>query len=166
MLGISRQTDYAARVVLHLACLAPGARVPIADIARHRMLPLDFVRRIVGELVKAGILATSRGSGGGVSLARSAAEISLGEVVRAMEGGISLNHCVSDRRVCPLAAACPVQSVWVDATQVLDDFLASVRFSALAQRSEAHQPAHLRVQAIGRVRGANRYAAPLGSGAI
>ena len=70
MLGISRQTDYAARVVLHLACLAPGAKVPIADIARHRMLPLDFVRRIVGDLVKAGILATSRGSGGGVSLAR------------------------------------------------------------------------------------------------
>jgi len=54
MLGISRQTDYAARVVLHLACLAPGARVPIADIAKNRMLPLEFVRRIVGELVKAG----------------------------------------------------------------------------------------------------------------
>ncbi len=156
MLGISRQTDYAARVVLHLACLAPGARVPIADIAKHRMLPLDFVRRIVGGLVKAGVLATSRGSGGGVSLARPAAEISLGEVVHAMEGGIALNHCVADRRVCPLASACPVQSAWVDATQVLDDYLASVRFNALAQRSEAHQPAHLRVQANGRVRGARR----------
>jgi len=156
MLGISRQTDYAARVVLHLACLAPEAKVPIADIAKHRMLPLEFVRRIVGDLVKAGILATSRGSGGGVRLARPAADISLGEVVHAMEGGVALNHCVSDRRVCPLAAACPVQSVWVDATQVLDDYLASVRFDALAQRSEAHQPAHLRVQAIGRVRGAHR----------
>ena len=160
MLGISRQTDYAARVVLHLACLAPGAKVPIADIAKHRMLPLDFVRRIVGDLVKAGILATSRGSGGGVSLARPAEEISLGEVVHAMEGGIALNHCVSDRRVCPLAAGCPVQSVWVDATQVLDDYLTTVRFSALAQRSASHQPAHLRVQAIGRVRGANRDGLP------
>ena len=158
MLGISRQTDYAARVVLHLACLAPGAKIPIADIAKHRLLPLDFVRRIVGDLVKAGILMTSRGSGGGVSLARPAADISLGEVVHAMEGGIALNHCVSDRRVCPLAAQCPVQSVWVDATQVLDDYLTSVRFDALAQRSEAHQPAHLRVQATGRVRGANRCA--------
>jgi len=160
MLGISRQTDYAARVVLHLACLAPGARVPIADIAKHRMLPLEFVRRIVGELVKAGILATSRGSGGGVSLARPAADLSLGEVVQAMEGGIALNHCVSDRRVCPLAAACPVQSVWVDATQVLGDYLASVRFDTLARRSEAHQPAHLRVQANGRVRGAARDPGP------
>ena len=154
MLGISRQTDYAARVVLHLACLAPGAKVPIADIARHRMLPLDFVRRIVGDLVKAGVLMTSRGSGGGVSLARPAGDISLGEVVHAMEGGIALNHCVSDRRVCPLAAACPVQSVWVDATHVLDDYLGSVRFDALARRSSAHLPAHLRVQANGRVRGA------------
>jgi Rrf2 family protein len=156
MLGISRQTDYAARVVLHLACLAPGARVPIADIAKHRMLPLEFVRRIVGDLVKAGILATSRGSGGGVSLARPAADITLGEVVQAMEGGVALNHCVSDRRVCPLAAACPVQSVWVEATHVLEGYLASVHFDALAQRSEMHQPAHLRVQEIGRVRGALR----------
>jgi Rrf2 family protein len=154
MIGISRQTDYAARVVLHLACLEPGAKVPIADIAKHRMLPLDFVRRIVGDLVKAGVLMTFRGSGGGVSLARPAQEISLGEVVRAMEGGIALNHCVSDRRVCPLAAACPVQSVWVDATQVLDDYLGSVRFDALARRSTDHQASHLRVQAIGRVRGA------------
>ena len=166
MLGIARQTDYAARVVLHLACLAPGAKVPIADIARHRMLPLEFVRRIVGDLVKAGILATSRGSGGGVSLARPAEDISLGDVVHAMEGGVSLNHCVSDRRVCPLAAACPVQSVWVEATQVLDGYLASVRFSVLAQRSEAHRPAHLRVQAIGRVRGANRCLAPLHPSAL
>jgi len=160
MLGISRQTDYAARVVLHLACLEPGAKVPIADIAKHRMLPLDFVRRIVGDLVKAGVLATSRGAGGGVALARPAADISLGEVVHAMEGGIALNHCVSDRRVCPMASACPVQSVWVDATQVLDDYLASVRFDALAQRSDAHQPAHLRVQANGRVRGALRDSEP------
>jgi len=163
MLGISRQTDYAARVVLHLACLEPGAKVPIADIAKHRMLPLDFVRRIVGDLVKAGVLMTSRGSGGGVSLARAAADISLGEVVHAMEGGIALNHCVSDRRVCPLAAACPVQSVWVDATQVLDDYLASVRFDTLARRSEAHTPAHLRVQATGRVRGAHRCVEPKAS---
>ncbi len=160
MLGISRQTDYAARVVLHLACLAPGARVPLADIAKHRMLPLDFVRRIVGDLVKAGILMTSRGSGGGVSLARAASDISLGEVVQATEGSMALNHCVSDRRVCPLAAGCPVQSVWVDATQVLSDFLASVRFDTLALRSEGHQPAHLRIQATGRVRGAQRCAVP------
>ena len=156
MLGISRQTDYAARVVLHLACLPPGAKVPIADIAKHRMLPLDFVRRIVGDLVKAGVLSTSRGSGGGVSLARSAADISLGEVVHAMEGGVALNHCVSDRRVCPLASGCPVQSVWVGATQVLDEYLASVRFDTLARRNDGHQPAHLRVQATGRVRGAHR----------
>lgn len=66
-------------------------------------------------------------------------------------------------RVCPQAAQCPVQSVWVDATQVLDDYLASVRFDALAQRSEAHQPAHLRVQAIGRLRSAHRGEIPKAS---
>jgi hypothetical protein len=48
----------------------------------------------------------------------------------------------------------------MDATQVLDSYLASVRFDALARRSETHQPAHLRVQEIGRVRGAARCVAP------
>lgn len=154
MLGISRQTDYAARVVLHLACLEPGARVPIADIARHRMLPLEFVRRIVADLVKAGILRTSRGSGGGVSLAKPAEATTLGEVVHAMEGGVALNHCVSDRRVCPLMGGCPVQSIWTEATQVLEAYLASVSFATLASRDARHRPAHRQVQALGRVRGA------------
>ena len=99
-----------------------------------------------------------RGSGGGASWTRPAAGISLGEVVHAMVGGISLNHCLSDRRVCP-PVACPVQSVRVGTTQVLDGYLASVRFDALALRNAWHRPAHLRVQATGRVRGANRCAA-------
>lgn len=106
---------------------------------------------------------TSRGSGGGVSLARPAPELCPGEVIHAMEGGIALNHCVSDRRVCPLAAACPVQSVWVEATHVLDEYLGSVRFDAMARRNDAHQPAHLRVQATGRVRGALRCTEPKGA---
>jgi Rrf2 family protein len=139
-------------VVLHLACLEPGARVPIADIARHRLLPLEFVRRIVGELVRGGILATIRGSGGGVRLARPASEISLGEVVQVLEGDVILNPCVADRSGCAVAAGCPMQPVWTDATQVLNEHLASVRFDALARRSGELPPAPLRVPQAGRLR--------------
>ena len=112
MLQIARHTDYAARIVLHLACLEEGTLVSIAEIAEQRQLPAFFVRRLIGKLVKGGILATTRGSAGGIRLAKPAAEITLLDLVRVMEGPIALNHCLDAEHTCPFDARCPVQSVW------------------------------------------------------
>ena len=131
MQGIGRQTDYACRIVLHLACLDEGTRVPIAEIAAQRLLPPPFVRRIVGRLANAGILATARGMGGGIRLARPASEISLLDVVRVMEGGIVLNRCVDTPQSCPLTGTCPVHRAWGGATRLLEGHLASIRFDQL-----------------------------------
>ena len=136
MLGIARHTDYAARIILHLACLEGGARVPIAEIAARRLLPGAFVRRVVVRLASAGLLRTVRGAGGGVQLARPAAEISLLDLVRAMEGGVALNRCVAAPQACPLASTCPVQRAWTGATRHLEDYLDTVRFDVLANALE------------------------------
>jgi Rrf2 family protein len=143
MIGISRQTDYAARLVLHLATLPPDTQVSIAEISKLRLLPVAFVRRLAGSLVKAGVLLTARGSGGGIRLGRSAAEISLLDVVNAVEGGIVLNQCLDGKHMCPLSQGCPVQAAWAAATRALETHLAAVRFDALARDSEAHLNAHL-----------------------
>jgi len=142
MVGISRQTDYAVRVVLHLACLDVGAQVSIAEISESRHLPMPFVRRLIKPLVDSGILASARGSSGGIRLARPAAEISLLEVVAAMEGGMALNHCADEGKGCPLADGCPVHSVWTGATRILEDHLAGIRFDALAVGPNGHVVAH------------------------
>ena len=63
MLGIGRQTDYGARVVLHLAAGEAGVLVHTAEIAAKRLLPKPFVRRVVGSLARAGIVETVRGAG-------------------------------------------------------------------------------------------------------
>jgi Rrf2 family protein len=147
MIGISRQTDYAARLVLHLATLAEGTQVSLSEISRLRLLPESFVRRLSGSLVKAGILLTARGTGGGVRLARPAAEISLLDVIEAVEGGIVLNECLDGKHTCPLANGCPVQAAWSAATAALEAHLGAVRFDALARSSEAHLQAHLQRQA-------------------
>ncbi len=136
MIGIGRHTDYAARIVLHLATLDEGARITAADIAAKRLLPPAFVRRIVGKLADAGILRTTRGAGGGVTLARPAREISLLDVVKAMEGGLVLNACVDTPSACPLAVACPVNKAWCDVTDTLAASLAKVRFDRLAGSAE------------------------------
>ena len=142
MLQIARHTDYAARIVLHLACLEEGVQASIGEIAEQRLLPEPFVRRLISRLVKGGILATVRGSGGGIRLGRPASEISLLDLVQVMEGPIALNRCVDDDHACPFTTLCPVQTAWTDATRILEAQLAATRFDALAIGPEGHRAAH------------------------
>ena len=134
MVSIGKQTDYAARIVLHLADVGRTERVTARAIAESRLIPPAFVRRIVSRLSAAGIVNTVRGSGGGITLARSAAAISLRDVVEAMEGPLSLNACVREPHVCPFSQQCPVREAWCDANRALSGYLEGVRFDRLASR--------------------------------
>ena len=84
MITISRQTDYACRVILHLATLSLGTRVTAQEIGARRIIPRALVRRIITRLGKAKLIVTTRGMGGGLALARPASEISLLDVTQAM----------------------------------------------------------------------------------
>ena len=100
MLSISRQTDYACRVILHLAMLPPGERATTQDIAKRRLIPRALVRRVITQLANAQLVTTARGSNGGLSLARPPKEISLLDVVQVMEGPLALNACAVNPEVC------------------------------------------------------------------
>jgi Rrf2 family protein len=144
VLGIKRETDYAVRIVLYLASLPPGAQVQVRDVAAQKLLPLSFVRRVVARLGAAGLLTNTRGGRGGIALARPASEISLLDVVLAMDDPVTLNQCLDPDHTCPLAAACPAHAAWADATDILETHLASVRFDALAGGGR-HAGAHRRL---------------------
>ncbi len=141
MISIARHTDYAARLVLHLAALGEDAQVKISEVAEERRLPVAFVRRLTGRLIRANILAATRGAGGGIRLARPASEISLLDVVEAMEGGVALNLCVHGGGGCPLSGQCPIQCVWNTVNRQLRESLAAARFDQMA-RSPKHIFAH------------------------
>ncbi len=133
MLVINRETDYAARIVLFLARRPPGTRTTAQEVARQCQVPRAIVRRVVTRLGGAGILTSARGVGGGISLARPPAEISLLDVVEAMEGPPILNLCVRDPEVCPLMEQCTVHVAWVQASGLLMDFLRKTTFARLAE---------------------------------
>jgi Rrf2 family protein len=133
MKGIGKQTDYAARILLHLACLGDDVQIPMNEITAKRLIPPPYARRIVARLAGAGFLKTSRGMGGGIRLARPASEITLLEVVSVFEGGMILNRCVDDPEACPFDNICPVQKAWTNATRQLEEHLATVRFDLLAK---------------------------------
>lgn len=147
MLGIKRETDYAVRTVLHLASLGERETVQVRDVAEQKILPLSFVRRIVARLSAAGIVATTRGMGGGIQLGRPSSEISLLDVCKAMGDDISLNRCLDEVHSCPFADSCAAQNAWASATALLEEHLASVTFEALARKDRNHLAAHQRLAA-------------------
>ena len=140
MLSISRQTDYACRVILHMAMLPLGERVKAQDIAKRRLVPRALVRRVITQLANAGLVTTSRGSNGGLSLARPASEISLLDVVQVMEGPLALNGCAVNPQACPLMQVCSVHEVWVEARAALMTKLSQSTFDKLAQRGNVLFP--------------------------
>ncbi|HUS85153.1 MAG TPA: Rrf2 family transcriptional regulator [Anaerolineales bacterium] len=128
---ITRQADYAVRAVLYLSGLNNGRRAPTSEIAKKQHIPPSFLAKIVSQLSVAGVVQTSRGARGGVSLARASDKISLLEVVEAIDGPILLNECVFDANACVFGDDCPVQNVWCNAQETLVKTLRGTTFATL-----------------------------------
>lgn len=132
---ITRQADYAVRAVLYLAERDPGSRVSTGQIARDQKIPLTFLAKIVSQLSAAGLLHTTRGARGGVTLARSPSEISLLEIVEAIDGPVMLNQCATDPSECPLGETCVVRDAWCEAQADLVGRLARTKFGELIAKN-------------------------------
>ena len=134
---ITRQADYAVRAVLYLSRRGLGTRASTAQIAREQNIPLTFLAKIVSQLSAAGILRATRGAHGGVTLARSPDDISLLEIVEAIDGPLALNECVIDPGACPMNEECVVREVWCEARSELVTRLAKTKFGQLVNGRQA-----------------------------
>ena len=134
---ITRQADYAVRAVYHLTKLGTDSRAATSQIAEEQHIPPSFLAKIISQLSVAGLLHTSRGARGGVSLARDPQEISLLDVVEAIDGPILLNECVSDSGGCDFTDDCPMRPIWCEAQQHLVESLDGTKFADLAKNGKA-----------------------------
>ena len=137
---ITRQADYAVRAVLYLSRLGTGGRAPTSEIARDQHIPSSFLAKIVSQLSVAGVVQTSRGARGGVSISRPPSNITLLEVVEAIDGPISLNECTRNPSSCELAGNCTVQHVWSTALSRLVEHLESTDFGLLIAEEGITEP--------------------------
>lgn len=129
---ITRQADYAVRAMVYLAQLGPDQRAATGQIAQEKSIPPSFLAKIVSQLSVAGLLQTSRGARGGVSLAKPADAITLLDVVEAIDGPILLNNCVGDTSSCNYDDSCPLKPVWCDAQKMLVEQLSRANFAQLS----------------------------------
>jgi Rrf2 family protein len=121
----STKAEYGVRVMAELARRSGEDPIPLAEIAAHDGLPLAYLEHLVARLRKAGLVDSRRGSRGGYLLARSPAEITMAEVVEALEGSIAPIECISQASdgtiVCSREATdsashppqvCPTKLLW------------------------------------------------------
>jgi len=133
----STKTEYGVRVMVGLARHAGGAPVPLAEIAAHDGLPLAYLEHLVARLRKAGLVDSRRGSRGGYMLARAADEITMAEVVQALEGAIAPIECISEAADGSIVCAresdpnhvCPTKLLW---TRVRGAIVRTLRETTLA----------------------------------
>jgi Rrf2 family protein len=135
MLQLTMTGEYSVRAMLHLAAKPSGAVVPIGEISKQWDIPEEFLRKIVQLLSKSGLILSRRGAGGGIELARPAAEISLLEVIEAAEGKLALNKCLIAVGACPRDAWCAVHQVWSEVQQEMEEILRSKSLAELVAQS-------------------------------
>ena len=133
---ITRQAEYAVRAVLYLAHLGTSARAATSTKAEEQRIPPSFLAKIISQLSIAGLLHTSRGARGGVTLAREPQDISLLEVIEAIDGPIQLNECVGEDSLCTFDDDCPLRPVWSEAQNELVTRLKKTTFAQLMQRNK------------------------------
>lgn len=131
---ITRQADYAIRSMIHLAELSLDGRVSTATISEAEGIPLPFLTKVISRLATAGLVTTSRGMGGGVSLARPPEEVTLLQVVEAVDGPILLNHCLLRPGTCERDSFCAAHDVWAEIQDRLVQELNDVTMKDLAQK--------------------------------
>jgi FeS assembly SUF system regulator len=130
---LSNLADYA--VVLMSAAARQCGSVPIhaGMLAEQTGIPGPTAQKLVSGLARAGLLVASRGSGGGVRLARPAAAISVADIIEAVEGPIALTACVAEgRHDCSLEGSCKVQPHWDVVNGAVRGALAEISLASLS----------------------------------
>lgn len=109
---ISSRCEYGVRAMVYLAARDDEQPVPLSTIAASEAIPMAFLERILAGLRNGGLVLTARGVSGGYRLARSAEQISVADVVEALEGPLSLVGCLPDGQGCERAGGCASRQVW------------------------------------------------------
>jgi len=136
--NISMKSRYAVRALTELARreeTEPGKPVRLGDIADSRDMPLQFLEQVFAALRRGGVVRSRRGAAGGYALARPAAEITVLDVVAALDGVPSPAECTQG--LCERVDGCGASSVWIEAQQALEKVLGGTTIGDLLAREDA-----------------------------
>lgn len=131
---LSTRGQYGTRALLDLALHQEEEPILLKDIARRQQISLRYLEQLMSPLVTGGIVRSTRGPKGGVSLAKPAEEIKLSEVIRFLEGSMAPVECVNNPRTCPRSKLCVTRDVWAELGKAMNGVLESTSLQDLVER--------------------------------
>ena len=139
---LTKKGKYALKAMAHLAQFPPGRLVHVVDIAEEQRIPKRFLNAILFELRSFGFVHSKMGKNGGYTLAREAETITVGEIVRAIDGPLAPIACASKTRYercddCKSEEECAVRKVMMDAQRALSEVLDHCSLQQMRQMGEA-----------------------------
>lgn len=142
-MAFSQRCYYGVRAVFELAKAGDRGPVKIGEVAERQNIPLKFLEAILNQLKQGGFVHSRRGAEGGYFLARSPAGLTLGEIIRFLEGPLMPANCEEGRRGCGQDHdGCVFWPVWVQAEQALAKVYDGVTYQDLVDRSQKQPEAN------------------------
>ena len=135
---LSRRSEYGLRALVDLVRHDGAGPVALATLAQRNNLPIKFLEQIMATLKHGGVVRTTLGSHGGYAMAADASSVTIGRVVRLLDGALAPLPCVSlrfyGRCSCPDEATCPLRDVMIDVRDVMLEILDRETLAELAAR--------------------------------
>ncbi len=129
---------YAVTAMLDLAVHAVNSPVPLADISQRQGISLSYLEQLFARLRKEGLVDSARGPGGGYKLSRSAAEISVVQVISAIDETVEATRC-GGLANCQDGEPCLTHELWTDLSRQIYDFLSGINLAQLVERREVKE---------------------------
>jgi len=110
--------------------------VLLKDISQRQQIPLPYLQQLIGPLVKTGIIKTTRGARGGISLLKPPKEVILSEVIKLLEGSVAPVACVDNPELYPRSDSCVTHDIWAEVKRAMYGVLESTTFEDLVERQK------------------------------
>ena len=133
---LSTRGRYGTRALLDLALHHAEAPVSLKDIAQRQQISLSYLDHLITPLIAAGIVRSTKGPKGGVSLAKNPGEIRLSQVITLLEGSMAPVECVDNPEVCSRSASCVTRDIWREIKIATNGVLESVTLQDLVERQQ------------------------------
>ncbi len=137
---LSTKGRYGVRALIDIALHGDAGPVMLKDIGCRQGVSAQYLEHLMAPLIRAGILRSVRGPRGGMMLARTPEQITLGQVIRALEGSVAPVECVDHPGICPRSERCAARDVWSDINAAVTRVLESTTLGHMVARQKGKAP--------------------------
>ena len=131
---LSTRTRYGTRALLELALHKGKGPVFLKDIARQQQFSLSYLEHLVTPLISGGIIRSTKGPKGGITLAKKPEDIKMIDITRLLEGSLAPVECVDNPDVCERSAQCVTRDIWGEIKKAMNGVLESTTLQDLVER--------------------------------